>query len=253
MNLNKTMFQIKFSFVVTFMGIKFVCYMLSTMRLCLFLLLFLISSQVLAVELYFVNRLSDSTEIDSVVKKVNPLNEEYLKYWENRDSTYAKLRTAKDTNLILENPSLIVLLDTLLAALKNNEPGYILHFTPSFNVFMRYIDSTEASKYSDLTNVYKHRKVKVSLAKQYKRIKKEAKQWGFSLKSPQVTHFFTEYGLAKEYESKAYCYLNVEMTRGKNIIRVRVLALEMDGVFYFMDELALLVVRKVKDEKKKRR
>jgi hypothetical protein len=195
---------------------------------------------------------STKTLQDSIFKNTDSLNKEYSNYWVNRDSFAVKLRKLKDSTVVSENPSLIVLLDTFLAALRNNEPGNILKFTPEFEVFLKYIDSSEASKYSDLSNVYKHKNIKMRLSKQYKRIKKEAKNWGFSLRNSEVKHFFMEYGHAREYENKPYCYLNIEMTRGKNIIRVRILALEMDGLWYFMDELSLLVVKKVKEEKRSR-
>ncbi|MCO6495368.1 MAG: hypothetical protein J5I91_06790 [Bacteroidetes bacterium] len=153
-------------------------------------------------------------------------------------------RSFQDSLYLEENNSLIRLADTLYKSISRKKKEYILNNTPTWEDYQNFLDSTAKQKYSETTFRYKFLLFKSGLNKQFKRVFKDAKESDINLKKSEPLHFFLEHGIHPDYD-REFCYLNLEMKRGKkDKIRIRILLLKMNGNWYFADELSLIIITK---------
>ncbi len=161
------------------------------------------------------------------------------------DTSYSnaiQFRGYDDSVYLQENPSLSLLADTFYKAIIHKKKEYILNNTPTWDAYQQFLDSTAKQKYSETTFRYKFLLFKSGLNRQFKRINKDAKESEINFKRSEPIQFFLEHGTHPDYD-REFCYLNLEMKRGKkDKIRLRILLLKMDEKWYFADDLSLIII-----------
>jgi hypothetical protein len=160
-----------------------------------------------------------------------------------------KLRNAADSVYVNANPQIGKLCNVLFEAMQQDDKKLLLDLTPTYDAYLLFIDSSQAANYTEVVKQYKHRVFKSNISKQYKRLKKDAKELKVNVKRSEGRLFFLEHGIHPEFD-RAFCYINLEMKKGKtDFIRIQILALKMGEDWFFADDLALLVIKKDKVRK----
>lgn len=151
-----------------------------------------------------------------------------------------KFRSANDTALIYENPALLELCVVFLQVLVEYDRLLLLQHAPKYEDYLIFIDSTDADQYPEVMKRYRFKVFESTLSKQYKRLRKDAQELKISFRRAEPRLYFLESGIHPEY-NKAFCYINLEFRiKKKELIRVRILALQMGNNWYFADDLALI-------------
>jgi hypothetical protein len=156
-------------------------------------------------------------------------------------------RSFADSLFVQENPGVGQLCEALRKTLAEADKRYLLENTPTYEDYLIFIDSNPADQYPDQVKRFRFKVFDYNIKKQHKRLMKEAKELSVNLKGSTPRWFILEQGVHPEYE-RAFCYIKLELTRGKkDFVVVRILALKMGDNWYFVDELSMTVIKKEKD------
>jgi hypothetical protein len=161
--------------------------------------------------------------------------------------TTVPFRSEKDSFFIQDEPGVGVLCEALRKALAEADKRYLLQHTPTYEDYLIFIDSNPADRYPDQVKRYRFKVFEFNINKQHKRLMKDAKELSVNFKGSTPRWFILEQGIHPQFQ-RAYCYISLELLRGKkDFVVVRILSLKMGDNWYFVDELSMTVIKKEKD------